>query len=171
MVDLLDATRSLPGSVREWLTGRTHAAGVALGLAGDIRVRIVRDDEMSRLHERFTGVAGPTDVLTFDFAGDRVLADDGAGGGGGVAPGLMLDVDVVVCLDVARREAAARLHRPEQELLLYIVHGLLHCAGFEDGTEAGAAAMHRREDEVLERLGVGAVFARGSRDPGAGVDG
>ena len=47
------------------------------------------------------------------------------------------------------------------EVLLYALHGVLHLCGYDDRTDRDFAAMHRREDEILERLGVGAIFRAG----------
>ena len=38
------------------------------------------------------------------------------------------------------------------------MHGVLHLIGFDDRTAAGYRKMHRKEDEILTRLGVGPVF-------------
>lgn len=124
------------------------AAALSVRFAGDgeVRARVVDDREMAALHLRHSKIEGTTDVLTFD------LRDDPAD------PSLPLDADVVVCLDEAAREAAARGHAPERELLLYILHGALHCLGFDDHTDQGFDAMHRAEDELLAAAGVGPLF-------------
>ncbi len=109
-------------------------------------VRLVNDREMVRLHGQTMNIPTPTDVLTFDFSDDTHT------------PGL-LELDTVICLDVARRQAIKRGHNVENELLLYMVHSLLHVCGYNDLTRAEARIMHRREDEILVHLGVGAVYA------------
>lgn len=116
-----------------------------LGLAGECRVRFVRDDEMARMHEQHLGIGGTTDVLTFDLS-ER--------------PG-RLDADLLVCVDEAERACAGSSVPVEHELMLYIVHGLMHCAGFDDADPESARAMHEREDSVLTALGVGAVYEHG----------
>jgi len=113
---------------------------------GEVRVRIVNDDEMATLHLRHSKIEGTTDVLTFDLRDDPMNL---------TAP---LDTDLVACVDVARREAAQRGHTAESELLLYILHGALHCLGFDDHTDEGFDAMHAAEDELLAAVGVGPVF-------------
>jgi probable rRNA maturation factor len=130
---------------RYWLCEHATAALRVLGCLGEVRARVVNDAEMAAAHEKYSGVPGTTDVLTFD------LRDDPGGGG-------PLDTDILVCIDEARRQAAARGLRVERELLLYIVHGVLHCLGFDDHDGAGAAAMHAEEDRVLEAIGVGRTF-------------
>ncbi len=126
-------------------SARAHFA--AGGLSGEIRAQVVGDERMSALHEKHKDTPGTTDVLTFDLSGDPSV----------------LDVDIVVCADEARRQASERGHGVPEELALYIVHGVLHCTGYddhEDEGEFGAASMHRREDEILSAIGAGVVFAR-----------
>lgn len=115
---------------------------------GEIRLSVVGDDEMACAHARFSGVPGTTDVLTFDLA-------DGAS-----ARGAGFDADIVICLDEAARAAAERGVQPRDELLLYALHGALHCLGFDDHDEAAFAAMHALEDRVLVELGIGPLFGR-----------
>ena len=135
---------------RAWLLDRLTAAAAWLGAEVEaVAVRGVDDAEMARLHEQFSGVAGTTDVLTFDHHTDD---DDDA-----AAPA-RLSGDIAVCVDVAERSASARGHAPREELLLYAVHGLLHLLGENDTTPEAYERMHAREDAVLEAIGVGAVF-------------
>jgi probable rRNA maturation factor len=158
IIDILDPSRAVPAAAMRWLRGRADAVAAHLRLdpAGEVRVRVVRDPEMDHAHTRYKGVPGTTDVLTFDLA-----AADGRVGG-------PLDVDLLVCWDEAVRQASARGHAPEQELLLYIVHGLLHCLGDDDATDEAAAAMHAREDEILRAIGVGATYAAAPVHGGSG---
>ena len=44
---------------------------------------------------------------------------------------------------------------------------MLHLCGFDDRTDAGFAAMHRTEDQILTAIGVGPVFAAPDPDGGA----
>ena len=73
--------------------------------------------------------------------------------------GQALSGEVVVCAPEARRQANAHATRVEHELLLYVLHGMLHLSGFDDRTDADYRRMHRTEDMVLSKLGVGKVFA------------
>jgi probable rRNA maturation factor len=140
-VDLIDAAGLAPDRLA-WLRGAIADALAHLGSRGELRVRVVADAEMTDAHDRWIGDPATTDVLTFDLGTtDRHL-----------------DADVIVCLDEARRQADARGHAPERELLLYVIHAVLHCLGHDDHDEAGAAGMHRLEDETLEAIGVGATY-------------
>ncbi len=48
--------------------------------------------------------------------------------------------------------------RERNEVLLYALHGMLHLSGFDDRTDADFRKMHRMEDRLLARLGIGPVF-------------
>jgi probable rRNA maturation factor len=131
--------------LRGWLARQFRAAATALGVtAGEITLAIVDDARMSEVHRRHLGIAGPTDVITFD------LRD---------SPAAPVEGDLVVCLDEARRQASARGHEARLEVLLYAVHGLLHLLGYDDHRPRDAARMHAQEGKTLQQLGLRDVFA------------
>lgn len=149
VVDLMlsrEASAAIDGSARAWLVENARRASEHLGLEGELRVRVVCDAEMARAHEKHLGDPDTTDVMTFDLA-------DGA-----AARGAPVDADLLLCVDVAARKAREHGYSVERELLLYVVHGLLHCLGHDDHDEAAYRHMHDLEDEVLEAIGVGATF-------------
>lgn len=90
-----------------------------------VEVSFLSDAAIARIHRQFMGLAGPTDVITFDH-GEIVIG-------------------------VGTAEANARLYgKPlEEELALYIVHGLLHLNGFDDKEAAAAKRMHRAQERIL----------------------
>lgn len=149
----VDVTTSSAASIdfdhskRAWLADHAVRIGVRLDLEGELRVLIVGDAEMAAAHDHHLGDPTTTDVLTFD------LAD------GSAARGAPVDADLMVCSDEAGRRAGEHGHALERELLLYVVHGLLHCLGYDDHDEASYQRMHALEDELLEAVGVGATFS------------
>lgn len=137
---------------REWLEARLHDAARHIAKSTGRRVhsvgvRIVGDQAMTALHRTHSGIDGTTDVLTFDLS-------EGASA---------IDADLVICADEAARQARERGHSIDQELLLYMIHGVLHCAGFDDHDPTDAAAMHAEEDRILRAIGVGETFKTGPR--------
>jgi len=122
----------------------------AVELAGvtyaQLSIAVVDDDEMAQLHEQYTGVSGTTDVLTFDLS-EQQGADLTS-----------IDGDIVICLDEAQRQAKERGHATRHELLLYAVHGLMHLLGEDDHDESDYERMHAREDDLLQRMGIGPLF-------------
>lgn len=156
MIEIADPARLLGSGDADALATSTADLADLLasgGVRGEIRVRLVDDSIMSREHLAHKGDPETTDVLTFDLAPDN---DE------------LLDADVLVCADEARRQAGRLGHPIVSELLLYIVHAALHCTGYDDAHDEGprgAKAMHEREDEILTQLGRGVVYhAPGAED-------
>ncbi len=100
---------------------------------------------MSDLHQQFLNIPGPTDVLTFPLETNK--------------KGQPISGEIVICVPEARRRCKENGVELRQELLLYALHGLLHLCGFDDRTDRQFQRMHRMEDQILTRLGVGPVFA------------
>jgi probable rRNA maturation factor len=143
--------RLLVGLDRDRLGSRlAGAAGLLHPHVRRVSIRLVDDAEMTRLHEQHMGKLCTTDVLTFPMS----------------EPGEPIEADLVICLDEARRRATDLGHDAEREVLLYALHGLLHCAGFDDRDEGSAAKMHAEEDRILHTIGVGATYgAAGQASP------
>ncbi len=148
VVDIADVGGLVGSAALKALQAEARAAVAQLGRWGEVRVRMVGDAEMAAAHLKFSNVPGTTDVLTFDLSG------------GATARGGALDVDILACVDQARRQAAARGHSSERELLLYILHGALHCMGHDDHDEAAYQRMHAEEDRILTAIGIGPIFDR-----------
>lgn len=148
-IEIADENGLIAPARRDWLVATAAAALGEVALrGGEVRGRLVGDAEMAEAHVRWLDVPGTTDVLTFDM---REREDD------------PLDVDLLLCVDEAGRQAASRGLEPEQELLLYVVHGVLHCLGFDDHDESDAARMHAEEDRLLAGVGIGPIYAAGER--------
>jgi probable rRNA maturation factor len=124
----------------------------------EMSVIFVDEQAMSDLHERFLGGSGPTDVLAFP------MDDDVAPGGrqpdqGGRGPGSPTEAadpptvigDVVVCPQVARRQADGR-GSLDDEVALLVVHGVLHLLNYDHAEDQESEAMRKRERELLARF-------------------
>lgn len=123
-----------------------------------INILIVDDLEMARLHKTHLGQEGPTDVLAFDLGDDPITEHGKIEEARALIR--MIEGEVVVSLDTARREASQRSHPVEAELALYAVHGTLHLLGYKDESEADAHRMHVEEDEILVEVGFGPTYSR-----------
>lgn len=153
---LEDATGRLTIDELRWITDHVQRAMDHLACSGEVRARIINDREMSEAHQRHCKVPGTTDVITFDLREN---------------PESPLDTDLLLCLDEADRQAMLRAHPVPRELLLYIIHAILHCLGYDDHDDESYRTMHAREDEILAALGVGTTFHVQPRDDqGAGSD-
>lgn len=102
---------------------------------GDLSIVFLDDEEMGNLHGTFLGDPSPTDVIT--FPGDPAFGEAGE-----------------ICVGVERAAAVFSEHNTtfSHEILLYLAHGWLHLAGYDDVTESGRQRMRHGEKEALSLL-------------------
>jgi probable rRNA maturation factor len=134
----------------------------AEGVRGDAELSMLFVDEVSMadLNKRFRGEDGATDVLAFPIDEDLIesgRSPDSGGSGPGVTPPEPSELplilgDVVLCPLVAQRNAPEHTGTYDDELALLVVHGILHLLGMDHVDAGEAAAMQRRERELLERF-------------------
>lgn len=93
----------------------------------EISVLIVSDRRMSGLHRQFLNQSGPTDVITFSHG------------------------EIFISAETARRHARQFRNALGREIALYIVHGLLHLHGFDDGTKVEARRMAKTQERILAK--------------------
>lgn len=108
--------------------------------AGAVEVVLVDDKAIAELHERFLGVPGATDVITFphgDDPGDPTEEIPHLG-------------EIVVSTETAIRQAPDFLKEPELEAFQYVVHGVLHLLGYDDRVDEERERMNERQSEILE---------------------
>ena len=125
------------------LAGAVEAALRAHGVtAGEIAVAAVDDSEIHELNRRFLQHDYPTDVITFPHErGDAWVLGD-----------------IVFSAEYAAREAAERGVDAVDEMMLYVIHGALHLAGFDDRDDESRAAMRAAERAVFASLGKESPF-------------
>jgi probable rRNA maturation factor len=104
--------------------------------SAELSILLVTRDHIKQLNARFAGEDHATDVLAFPM-----MEDD--------EDGLVLG-DVVMCPQVARRNATARGHSLTRELDVLLVHGTLHLLGYDHESSEEAAGMERRLEELLD---------------------
>jgi probable rRNA maturation factor len=109
----------------------------ALARPGQLTVRIVGEAEGRALNRQYRGKDYATNVLTFDYAREPVVA-----------------ADLVLCAPVVAREARAQRKTLEQHYAHLLVHGTLHAQGWDHETgPEDADAMEALEILLLGSLG------------------
>jgi probable rRNA maturation factor len=93
----------------------------------ELSVLLVDVEYMTELNHRWMGGDGPTDVLAFPM--DESSVDHGPSEGNGGEPALL--GDIVLCPDIAVKQAAGAGHSAADELHLLTVHGVLHLLGYD----------------------------------------
>jgi probable rRNA maturation factor len=112
--------------------------------AAEVSVAIVDDPAIHTLNRQFLDHDEPTDVLSFSLHDEK---------SGGSTEG-QIDGEIVLSAETARRRAAEFHWSPRDEVVLYLVHGLLHLAGHDDQTPEDRTAMRTREQTVLAHWGL-----------------
>ncbi|MBC7290321.1 MAG: rRNA maturation RNase YbeY [Actinotalea sp.] len=90
----------------------------------ELSILLVDADVMTDLHVQYMDEPGPTDVLSFPMDELRPGVE------GEPTPAGLLG-DVVLCPEVAARQARDAGHSTEEELLLLTTHGILHLLGYD----------------------------------------
>jgi probable rRNA maturation factor len=121
----------------------------------ELSVLLVDEEAMAGLHQRWMGEDGPTDVLAFPM--DELGLPHPGGGQG--EHGTEDDVaetllgDVVLCPQVAARQAAQAGHSVQRELDLLCTHGILHLLGYDHAEPDEHATMFGLQDRLLAEWG------------------
>ena len=116
----------------------------------ELSIRLVTIETMTAYHERFMNEPGPTDVLAFPMDELHDQRDDNDDED---APPTLLG-DVVLCPDVAERQAVIAGHSAEAELHLLCTHGVLHLLGYDHEQDRDAEAMEALEIAALAGMGI-----------------
>jgi probable rRNA maturation factor len=111
----------------------------------ELSVLLVDVDYMTELNHRWMGGDGPTDVLAFPM--DEGSVDHGPGEVSGGEPALR--GDIVLCPEVAAKQAAAAGHAPSDELHLLTVHGVLHLLGYDHAEPDEEREMFELQSRLL----------------------
>lgn len=116
----------------------------------------VGEEEIRALNREKRGVDKATDVLSFpelsDIKGKKILKKD--------YPydldeeGALLIGSIAVCTKRAKEQAEEYNHSYRRELHYLIVHGILHCLGYDHTEEAEKEEMRAKEEEILGAMGI-----------------
>ncbi len=113
--------------------------------------------EIRALNARTRGVDSVTDVLSFPelegAKGAPILADEH--GECVDEEGRILLGSVALCEERAREQAAEYGHSYEREKCYLVVHGILHCLGYDHEREDEKREMRAAEEKIMKRLDLG----------------
>lgn len=112
----------------------------------ELSVLLVDVDYMTELNHRWMGGEGPTDVLAFPM--DESSVDHGPSEGPTGEPALL--GDIVLCPEVAAKQAATAGHSAADELHLLTVHGVLHLLGYDHAEPEEEREMFALQARLLD---------------------
>jgi probable rRNA maturation factor len=129
----------LPDSHRTLLTSALTACVAYGGMSVlcEVNISFVSAEEMQKLNRDYRGMDNVTDVLSFPgFAGSSALGD------------------IVICLEVAARQALEHGHSYERELAFLTVHSFLHLIGYTHDDREEEEKMCTAQEDIMQRIGV-----------------
>lgn len=100
----------------------------------DLSVAFVDDKRIAKLNAKFRGENRPTDVLAFGMYKANLLGD------------------VVISTDAAKRQAPMYNSTIDEEITLYLLHGILHLAGFNDEKPKDRKKMEAKQEKIFKTL-------------------
>ena len=111
--------------MKRQLIGRRHQ------LISSLSIVFVGSQRMRAVNKKYLKHDYVTDVLTF-----------GLGGGVG---------EIIICPQIACANAKEHQTSTEKEIILYVIHGILHLAGYDDHSPKDILQMRSMENKLLER--------------------
>lgn len=122
-----------------------------------IDLTFVSQDEIRSINRENRNIDSVTDVLSFptldNIRGKVIKTSEHLSDYDHDEKALFLG-DIAICQDRAKEQAIEFGHSYERELHYLLVHGLLHLFGYDHLTEEDKKEMRRKEEEILEALGV-----------------
>lgn len=119
------STRAERGLKEALKAAKAEAEGNVLSSLEEVEISLVDDDTITQVHADFMALPEPTDVITFQHG------------------------EILLSVDTAARQASAYDRTPFDEVTLYVIHGLLHLAGYEDKTPEAFEEMRAQQEAIL----------------------
>lgn len=113
----------------------------------ELSILLVDAAYMAELNHRWMGGTGPTDVLAFPM--DEMTVDRGPGSNGHEPPEPAMLGDIVLCPEVAEKQAVTAGHSTCDELRLLTVHGVLHLLGYDHAEPDEEREMFALQNRLL----------------------
>ncbi|HZZ99310.1 MAG TPA: rRNA maturation RNase YbeY [Candidatus Paceibacterota bacterium] len=112
----------------------------------ELGIQLVGPERSQELNRQYRHKDKPTDVLSFPL--NEQPADNALNQYGILPLG-----DIVICLEVAEKQATESAIPLKEELARLVVHGLLHLFGYDhERSEADEETMSGLEEEILKLL-------------------
>lgn len=121
-----------------------------------VELVFVDGEEIRRLNRETRDTDRVTDVLSYpaldDIKGQALKGEE--------HPyeideeGNLLIGSIVVCCDKAKEQAEEYGHSYHRELHYLIVHGIMHCLGYDHMVDEDKAEMREKEELILQKLGI-----------------
>ena len=97
----------------------------------------VSKEKMLSLNQQFLNHYTHTDIISFDYSKNKSLR-----------------AEFFISPWAISHSAKTHLQSTENETIRVVIHGVLHCLGYKDDTEANKLEMRKKEDEFIKMFHV-----------------
>ena len=112
-----------------------------------LSIAFVTGSQIQSLNKKFLNRGYLTDVLAFDLSTEGLARSSRR-------TIRQIEGEIVICPATAIKNAAIFKTSPTQELVLYIIHGILHLLGYDDHRPVDIKRMREKEAELMKLTGV-----------------
>lgn len=135
LLELEKLTKTAERELKEIIKKKVNAREI------EVNLTFCSDDEIREINREYREKDKPTDVISFDFHGDKksetMLPRDILG-------------DIIISVDTTKKQAKEKKHSFLDELKILYVHGLLHTLGFDHQNDEQEEEMEKWAKKVLE---------------------
>lgn len=107
----------------------------------ELSIAFLKSDEIAEWNRSHLQHDGPADVLTYDYLEDPTLDKK-----------LYIEGEILICPDVASEVSQEYKVTWQNEVVRYVIHGILHLMGFDDLDEENRKIMKERENHWMSVL-------------------
>jgi probable rRNA maturation factor len=141
-ISIVNSQKIVKLDLREIKSIAAGALGAIEEKEAELSIYFVDDAQIRNLNYRYRGFDKPTDVLAFSMRDGEALRG---------AEGIL--GDVVVSTETAVNQARRFRKDVKDEIALYLIHGVLHLAGYDDTSPSERKKMQKKQKQIFASRG------------------
>ena len=134
MIELINYTKfsfADTKRLKRWIVSSVKKEGF---LVDSISLFIITDYELSKINKEFLSHTTLTDIITFNYSKEKALL-----------------CEIYISSERVLENAKIFSVTPEKEMLRVMIHGILHCCGYNDKSVNQKSAMTKQENFYISR--------------------
>ena len=134
MIELINYTKfsfADTNRLKRWIVSSVKAEGF---LVDNISLFIITDNELSKINKEFLSHTTLTDIITFNYSKEEALL-----------------CEIYISSERVLENAKIFSVTPEKEMLRVMIHGILHCCGYNDKSVGQKSTMTKQENFYISR--------------------
>jgi len=110
----------------------------------EVSILITNDAYIKKLNFKYRGIDKPTDVLSFSFKDDDSFFPE--------VDGKNILGDIIISAETVAKQASEMKHSVKKEMVILLIHGLLHLLGYDHIEDDDYKKMRKKEKEIMAIL-------------------